>query len=408
MGQIRLTDDQRTAVENRGGSLLVSAAAGSGKTKVLVERLFKYVMDERCDVDDFLIITYTRAAAAELREKIARELTARIALAPTDAHLRRQSMRVYRADIKTVDAFCAALLRENVHLLQNDGDEHTLTPDFRVLDEKDARVMQERVLSRVLTKFYEAMDGEGDAQLADTLGAGRDDSALEALVLELYAKLQSHPYPMRWLEAQRTFWDTLGGDIDRTPYAAALRTDAAQRLRTWARLLREGTDEARGNEVLLAKYVPAFCDASFSLDAWADAAEESWDAAARTCAVFGRLGAVKDEDGGAQKLRMKRLWDQAKEQAGAVASIFSVTSEEAMEDLRAVAPAMSSLLRLTGEFSDAYRREKLRRNSADFSDQEHFAIALLVGEDGAPTELGTVVSARYREIMVDEYQDTNE
>ena len=148
-----LTPQQETAVYNRGGSLLVSAAAGSGKTKVLVERLFSYMEQEGCQVDDFLIITYTKAAAAELRGKIAQELTRRVAERPGDGHLRRQMLRVYQADIKTVDAFCAGLLRENVHLLPP-VEEHSLTPDFRVLDEQEAALLRQRVLGRVLEDFY--------------------------------------------------------------------------------------------------------------------------------------------------------------------------------------------------------------------------------------------------------------
>ncbi len=138
MAEIQLTAAQQAVVDNRGGSLLVSAAAGSGKTKVLVDRLFLYVTRDRCNIDDFLIITYTKAAAAELRGKIAAELNRRLAADPGNAHLRRQLLRVYRADIKTVDAFCTALLRENTHLLPKDDEQHALTPDFRVLDEGDA------------------------------------------------------------------------------------------------------------------------------------------------------------------------------------------------------------------------------------------------------------------------------
>ena len=117
-----LTAEQQAAVENRGRSLLVSAAAGSGKTKVLVERLFSYVESSEANLDDFLIITYTRAAAAELRGKIAKVLGEKLQEDPLNAHLQRQLLRVYRADIKTVDAFCTALLRENCHLLR---EEHT-------------------------------------------------------------------------------------------------------------------------------------------------------------------------------------------------------------------------------------------------------------------------------------------
>ena len=169
---VELTIDQRTAVEDRGGSLLVSAAAGSGKTKVLVERLFRYIIEEQQSVDDFLIITYTKAAASELRGKIAAELARRVAERPEDAHLRRQLFRVYQADIKTVDAFCVVLLRENVYRLPA-VEGHTLTPDFRVLDEQEADMVKERVLSAVLEDFYANMDDQRQ-QLAETLGAGRD------------------------------------------------------------------------------------------------------------------------------------------------------------------------------------------------------------------------------------------
>ena len=198
MAKLTLTPQQQAVVENRGGSLLVSAAAGSGKTKVLVERLFRYVTEDRCNVDDFLIITYTKAAAAELRSKIASELSKRLGETPNDSHLKRQLLRVYQADIKTVDAFCTALLRENTHLLAREGERRALTPDFRVLDEGDAQLIRRRVLERVLEKFYETMN-PGKELLADTLGAGRDDAALAELVLELYDKLQSHADPAGWL-----------------------------------------------------------------------------------------------------------------------------------------------------------------------------------------------------------------
>ena len=165
MGKLNLTPQQQAAVENRGGSLLVSAAAGSGKTKVLVERLFRYVTEEHCHIDDFLIITYTKAAAAELRGKIAGELSERLAASPGDRHLRQQLLRVYQADIKTVDAFCTALLRENTHLLGREGDRHALTPDFRVLDESDAQLLRQQVLNRTLEDFYDHLDS-GREQLA--------------------------------------------------------------------------------------------------------------------------------------------------------------------------------------------------------------------------------------------------
>ena len=150
----KLTNEQQAAVDSRERSLLVSAAAGSGKTKVLVERLFSYVEREGANLDDFLIITYTRAAASELRGKIAKALTERMERDPGNYPLRQQMLRVYRADIKTVDGFCAGLLREHIHLLEP-VDGRSLTPDFRILDETEAGVLKQRALEDALEAVKE-------------------------------------------------------------------------------------------------------------------------------------------------------------------------------------------------------------------------------------------------------------
>ena len=402
-----LTYEQRAAVENRDRSLLVSAAAGSGKTKVLVERLFSYVEQDGANLDDFLIITYTRAAAAELRGKIAKALAERLESDPTNAHLQRQMLRVYRADIKTVDAFCTALLRENCHLLALDENGHALRPDFRVLDETDAEMLKLRTLNRVLDQFYDGLtDGDGGAQLADTLGAGRDDSALAELVLELHTKLQAQPYADKWLDAQRASWEHIPAQIQNTPYGVILLAEVRRKALHWAKLLYAAAQEMTANDALNNKYAPAFSDVAGQLEALA--AQPSWNGARGMTVTFPRLAPVKDADGGAMKTRMKSLWDNCKASVKTLAAYFDATSEEAADDLRAVAPAMLALLDLTAAFDRAYSNEKRRRNAADFSDQEHEAIRLLLDENGQPTELARTVSQRYREIMVDEYQDTNE
>ncbi|MBE6919063.1 MAG: helicase-exonuclease AddAB subunit AddA [Ruminococcaceae bacterium] len=409
MANIQLTEEQSRAVYDRGGSLLVSAAAGSGKTKVLVERLFTQIREQGCDVDDFLIITYTKAAAAELRGKIAQELSRRVAEEPGNAHLRRQMYRVYQADIKTVDAFCAGLLRKNVHLLQGNG-QHSLTPDFRVLDEPESKLMKQRVLSRVLEEFYARLEQENSDErlLAETLGAGRDDRALEALVLELHGKIQSHPHPLRWLDGVRASWEALPQELAGSDYGRVMMDDTVRRALFWAQKLEKAVAAMADHPKLLAAYGDRFAQVAAQLRLLESAAADGWQAMGRVHVEFPRLGAVRGEDGDTLKDTVKRVWEQCKKDVRAFTAIYAAEEEELLEDLRSMAPAMLALIRLTGEFARQYQNEKLRRNAVDFSDQEHYAIEILTDGDGRPTELAKQTAQRYHEIMVDEFQDTNE
>ena len=404
---IQLTKEQQAVVDDRGGRLLVSAAAGSGKTRVLVDRLFSRVLgEEKANVDDFLIITYTRAAAAELRGRIAQELAKRLAERPGDRHLQRQLLLVYQADIKTIDAFCTALLRENVHLLDFGGS-RGLTADFRVLDESEADLLRRRVLPRVLEEFYTDMT-PGAVLLADAFGFGRDDGRLEELVLTLHDKIQSHAYPEQWLAEQAAAWQALPGDVGETAYGRELLAALGRRARHWAGLLGAGAAEAAGDEKLLKGYAPAFLAGAALLENLAAAAEKGWDAARNCTLAFPSLSPVRKCEAPELKARLQSQWKRCKEEMRAALAVLDASAAEAAEDLGRSAPAMEALLALCAAFGRAYQAEKLRRNITDFSDQEHAAVGLLLGEDGTPTELSRIVSGRYLEVMVDEYQDTNQ
>ena len=407
---VTLTPEQSAAVENRGGQLLVSAAAGSGKTKVLVERLFRYVEQEHKNLDEFLIITYTKAAAAELRGKIAGELSKRVGENPGNEHLRRQMLRVYQADIKTVDSFCTGLLRENTHLLAREGDRHALTPDFRVLDEPEAALLRERVLRRTLEAFYENLSA-GGALLADTMGAGRDDGALVSLALEVYEKLQSHAWPMQWLEQSRNVWKMLSSGVvsfDTTAYASELLKVVRRRGAYWETLLRESAAKTVADPKLKKGYGDKFLTAAAGMDALSRVGH--WDDAAQLAELvtFPRVTTPKGRADDPLVLSLKRVWETCKDGLKALCKTIAVSGADAIEDLRTIAPAMIALLDLVSDFSEAYRAEKLRINAADFPDQEHLSLQLLLSEDGTPTETGRQISGRYTEILVDEYQDTNE
>ena len=409
MAELKLTEQQHAAVYDRGGSLLVSAAAGSGKTKVLVERVFSYLTGERCDVDDFLIITYTRAAAAELRARLAAELAARVAASPEDRHLRRQMFRVYQADIKTVDAFCAALLREHIHLLEP-VDGRSLTPDFRVLDEAEARLLKERALERTLESFYEDIESgdEAFALLAGTLGAGRDDRALAELVLELHEKIQSHPYPVRWLHQAADGWQQLPETLADSVYGRTVMEDTVRKALFWAEQLERAAEAMEDCEAVYNAYADRFLETAAQLRQYEQAAQEGWEAMGRVEPVFRRMGAVRGDENGPAKAAAQAVLKKCKDALKKLTAPYQVPEAAHLEDLRATAPAMLALLRLTERFSQRYQAEKVRRNAMDFSDQEHYAVTLLCQADGSPTELARQVSQRYQEIMVDEYQDTNE
>ena len=192
-----LTKQQLQAIENRGGKLLVSAAAGSGKTKVLVDRLLKYVMDpdDPANLDEFLIITYTQAAASELRGKIAAKLTERIAEQPQNRHLLQQLQRLHLSKISTVHSFCTDILRENAYQLD-------IPADFRVAEENECAELQIRALQTILEEAYAERDRDSDDfyVFIDSQGVGRDDRSIPEIILKVYRNSRCHLDPERWLE----------------------------------------------------------------------------------------------------------------------------------------------------------------------------------------------------------------
>ena len=284
-----LTEEQRAAVEDCGGGLLVSAAAGSGKTRVLVERLLSRVEEEGLDIHRFLVITYTKAAAAELRGRIVEELAARLAERPGDRHLRRQATLVYQTQISTVHAFCAQLLRECGHLLD-------LDPDFRLCDESEAGVLMLQAMDDVLEQRYETVEPEGDfARLLDTVAAGRDDSRLVRIALDIYGKVQSHPAPGAWLVGQQRAFALEGvADAGEAPWGALLLEQAERQAEYWQGQMMRALELAWGEEKLSKGYAPSLSATLEGLRAFREAAAQGWDRASEWVAIpFPRLGAVR-------------------------------------------------------------------------------------------------------------------
>lgn len=403
MAEFKPTPSQKLAIEDRGGELLVSAAAGSGKTRVLTERLMRWISegDAPRSIDNFLIITFSTAAAAELRSRISEELSARAAADPGSKRLRRESALVRRAQIGTIHSFCSSLLREY-------AGRAGIAPDFAIADEDRARELRRLSLETVLEAAYAEAE-PGFIQLADTVGAGTDDRRLESLVLELHAKLQSHARPGDWAARQSELFETGAEDAADTPWGRELLESAADELLWWAGELDELSEEMRGLEKMGKAYVPSFSETAASLRGAAKRAMEGWDELREALPIaFPRLGTLRGggEDPELAELAKARR-EACKKAAKRIEKGFTLLSAELMRDMRATAPAMRALLKLVGDFDAEYTRRKRRRSLLDFADLEHLAAQLLTEPDGSPTETAREVSRRYAEVMVDEYQDVS-
>ncbi|MDE7171800.1 MAG: UvrD-helicase domain-containing protein, partial [Oscillospiraceae bacterium] len=399
---IELTKQQLAAVENRGGDLLVSAAAGSGKTRVLVERLMGYVESGE-DIDRFLVITFTNAAAAELRDRIAAAIHAALAQRPGDRHLRRSATLVYKAPICTIDAFCLDFLRQWGHLTD-------LDPDFRLCDEAEGDELRRRALEEVLeARYANIADDAPFAALVDALAGERDDQTLEDVVLYVHQQVQAQADPVGWLRSRRRdFVFPEGVGPEDTPWGRALLADGLELADYWLGALKNLRDEIYFDELLTKNYAPTLGDTIDALERLRSALGRGWDETAACFPIpFPRPGTKRGDYDEGLKARMTAQRDQCKAQMKKLGERFDVTAAQAMDDLRAVGPAMTALLDVTAEFDEAFTKLKQRRHLIDFADGEHLAVRLLTSPDGSPSDLARDVGRQFREIMVDEYQDTN-
>ncbi len=404
MAEIRLTAAQQAVVDNTGGALLVSAAAGSGKTKVLVERLLARVCDDDspANIDEFLIITYTKAAASELRGKIASELGKRLAAQPENRHLQRQMTRLYLTQISTVHAFCTSILRAYAHLLD-------IPADFRVAEEHEALVLRQQVLSDLLTDCYASRDERSNIiQTIDKLGYGRDDTRLSAVLLPVYDAMRCRVDPKAWLRECREAYE-FGGDTraEDTIWGKYLIGQLQKTLRAAECALQEGLSLLALDETLTEKYAPVFEENLQQVESMLK--KSSWDAIFEGKIMsFGRLPPIRNCGAPVDKQKAQTLRANALDAIRAAQGCFYASSETVMRDLISTAGPIHGLLELLKEFDERYRAEKRRKKLLDFSDLEHEAIRLLVQPDtNRPTEAAREIAAMYRQVMVDEYQDSN-
>ena len=403
MGE-KLTQQQQMAVDNRGGKLLVSAAAGSGKTKVLVDRLLSYILDvdSPANVDDFLIITFTKAAATELRGKIATKLSERLAENPENKHLRSQLQRLYLAKISTVHSFCSDVLREYAYRLD-------IPADFRIAEEKECQEIQLQLLENLLDNAYATMaDDEDFCAFVDTQGLGRDDYLIPQIVLSTYNSAKCHLNPDAWLEWCVASFNTANGmDASDTVWGRYLLADLHKYIQLQISALEKCIVRASCAEGMEK---PAVLLSSTIMQLERLGQCTTWDEILDHSQIdYGRLTfskAVTDLDL-AEKIKLVR--DTCKKGLAQKLKAFSDSSNVILDDLHQSASAARGLVKLVRQFSELYDKSKLSRRVLDYSDLEHRMLDLLLGKRRAtPTLIAKEIGSRFREIMVDEYQDTNE
>ena len=399
----KLTPQQRQAVEDRGGRLLVSAAAGSGKTKVLVDRLLKYLNDPvaPANLDDFLIITYTKAAASELRGKIAAKLTERIAAEPENRHLQQQMQRLFLTKISTVHGFCGDLLREFAYKLD-------LSADFRVADENECGELRETVLAELLDRAYETEGEDSDFRaFVDTQGLGRTDKLVSEIILKVYDSARCHLDPEKWLDnclRDASVEDVT--DVSETVWGRYIVDDLRSYLDGQIGVMRKCCELAEAADGM-QKPAVVLRDTLHQLQRLRDAA--IWDEIiARKNIDYGRLTFPRKGIDADLAERIKACRNACKKGLEKRLRTFSDGSEQILADLSQSAAGARGLIALVRQFGADYDRAKRSRRCVDFGDLEHKTLDLLLGASrSGPTAASREIAQRFREIMVDEYQDSN-
>ena len=399
------TTEQQQVIDLRNRNILVSAAAGSGKTAVLVERIVKIITDKNhpVDIDHLLIVTFTNAAAAEMRERIGNAIEKALDEQPGNEHLLRQLTLIHNAQITTIDSFCLYVVRNHFH-------EIDLEPNFRIGDEGELKLLREDVLGRVLEQNYEE-PSEAFSDFVEGYASGRTDAALNEMILQLYEFSRSYPWPEKWLDSfVGAYRIETREELDRAEWLAPLTENICFVLKDCEQLLKQAlaiTQQDDGPD-MYEKAVQS------DLEKY-----ESLSKLTSFCELYGALSDIKYDrlassrgfEGDPDKLELvKSLREQAKDVVKKICKQYFFCSPEMMiEQLERTEPMLEEVVRLTKQFADEFAAAKRRKNLVDFHDVEHFALQILVDEE---TEKAKKTAEEFRdtfeEIMIDEYQDSNE
>ena len=406
---VQWTKEQQEVIRLRDRNILVSAAAGSGKTAVLVERILSKITDNThpADIDRLLIMTFTRAAAGEMKERISAVIEKALGEDPDNEHLQRQTTLLHTAQITTIDGFCAYIIRNYFHLIG-------LDPGYRTADEGELKLLRGDVVKALLEEHYAQKD-EKFQKFVECFATGKSDENLGDLIQKLYEMAMSNPFPEEWL--QKCLGD--------------YRIESLEELREteWMKMLWDAVgDELQEAELLIreARNVCAEADGPYlyeealnsdlilvrDLQELAEKRDYNGTVKVLVKPAFARLSTKKALDVEEQKKqRVKELRDEEK---GILKELgqryFQSSEEEILEMIRYVREPIEMLIELTIQFMEQFGMAKREKNILDFTDMEHFALQILMTKEGEEIHMSQAareLSAKYDEVLVDEYQDSN-
>lgn len=390
--------EQKWAIEKSGSNILVSASAGSGKTTVLVERIINKVVNKKVDIDKLLVVTFTNAAASEMKQRLLDAIYKKIDENPNDQYLQKQILLLNRAHISTIHSFCLDVIRNNFFELG-------ISANFRVADTVEIQIMKQEVIEDIFEEKYENQD-EKFLNLLDLYTSYKSDDPLKEIILKIFEFSRCVPFPEKWLDEKVENFNIQEKDFAET---------------IWGKLILEKSKELKNDMLINLENARKLVENNVELvDCYSQIVQDydeiekinidSWDN------LYLGVNSKEFEDWSRKKKMdeaSKELKDKAKKARDEAKSIFNkelrplltCNSEDAIQDIKNMYPILKSLKELVLEFEEEFTKRKMEKNIIDFSDIEHLALKLLVNEDGTKTNIAQKYD--FEEVLIDEYQDSN-
>lgn len=399
MANVKWTEEQQQAINEKGANILVAAAAGSGKTAVLVERIINKVINEKIDIDRILVVTFTSAAASEIRERILEAIYKKLEENPEDTNLQKQINLINKANISTIHSFCLDVIRNNFYELD-------ISSNFRVADTTEIELMKYEVLDELFEEKYLSNDKDFE-DLINIYTGYRGDEGLQNLVLNIYKFIQSSPFPEKWLNDKVNLFKNTNQDFAQTIWGKTILENIEEELTEGIMQLQNILKDMKKIDEL-SKFTKIIQEDIYNLE---DILRytNSWD---NTLTKINNL--VWQKWPTDKKITID-LKEQAKEVRNKVKEIINKSikkkiaydSIQANEDINEMHVTLTKLKNLLVEFMFKFASKKKEKNVVDFNDIEHFALKILIGENGEATELAKKYRKKFQEIAIDEYQDSN-